>query len=323
MNKNIKIFTNYCLGPILFVVLTWSLYKQIVHQEDVLTRWNQIKSSWQHPIFLLVILLMFLNWGFETVKWQILMKPLQHFSFKEAYKAILAGCSITMLTPNRIGEYGGRILFVKNENKVQAISVTILGSIAQLAVTFLMGTLGIIYFKNIQYFEITNSIFNLITGNLILSISVFTSILLVLFYFNIQFLKRVIISLPFVKKLPSTIFSTLSYEKKVLLRVLLLSVSRYLIFILQYVLILRLMNVYIDFLPCVFLVSLFFMFMALAPTIGLIELPVRATAGWLLFGLMSNNFLGIQATVFCIWLINLVIPSLIGSVSMLRLKIFT
>ena len=322
MNKNIKIFTNYCLGPILFVVLTWSLYKQIVHQEDVLTRWNQIKSSWQHPIFLLVILLMFLNWGFETLKWQILMKPIQDFSFKEAYKAILAGCSITMLTPNRIGEYGGRILFVKNKNKVKAISVTILGSIAQLAVTFLLGTIGIIYFKNIQHFEITNSIFNLITGNLMLSISAFITILLVLFYFNIHILKRLILSVPFIKKLQASQFTSLRFEKKILLSVFILSFLRYFIFILQYVLMLRLMNVYIDFLPCVFLVSLFFMFMALAPTIGLIELPVRATAGWLLFGLMSNNFLGIQATVFCIWLINLVIPSLIGSVSMLRLKIF-
>ena len=60
---------------------------------------------------------------------------------------MLAGCSITMLTPNRIGEYGGRIMYVQEQHRLKAISLTILGSISQLTITMFMGTTGLAILK--------------------------------------------------------------------------------------------------------------------------------------------------------------------------------
>src|SRR4249920_1520493 len=96
LNKNIKLIINYLLGPLLFIVLSWSLYKQIIHQPDLALRWKQIKYSWADLRFWIVFALMFINWGIEAAKWKRLISPLERFSFFRSFKSVLAGCSITM-----------------------------------------------------------------------------------------------------------------------------------------------------------------------------------------------------------------------------------
>ena len=88
----------------------------------------------------------------------------------------------------------------------------------------------------------------------------------------------------------------------------------------QYVLMLQVMHVDIDNVLSAWLMTQFFLLMVIAPTIGFTELPVRATAGVAILSLFSSNILGIQAAFLAIWLINLVIPSLIGGVLILGVK---
>lgn len=69
------------------------------------------------------------------------------------------------------------------------------------------------------------------------------------------------------------------------------------------------------------LMSVFYLIMAIAPTIGFIELPVRAKASWELLKFYSVNELGVGAAALGIWLINLVIPAIAGSLLILSVKI--
>ncbi|MEO9004181.1 MAG: hypothetical protein ABI288_05570, partial [Ginsengibacter sp.] len=116
VNKNIKIIFKYILVPLLGLWLFYSLYKQIRAQPNLHQSIQLIKDApygtqaWR---FWLVILLAFFNWGFEARKWQVLLKPLQKMSFFRAYKSVLSGLALSLNTPNRMGEYGGRILYVK------------------------------------------------------------------------------------------------------------------------------------------------------------------------------------------------------------------
>jgi uncharacterized membrane protein YbhN (UPF0104 family) len=145
LSKQIKILINYFLGPLIFIVLSWSLYVQVKNQPDLDVRWQQIKAGWHGAEFWLVVALMLVNWGIEARKWQVLVQHVQHFSFFKSFKSVLSGCSITMLTPNRIGEYGGRILYVEEGNRIKAISLTIVGSMSQLLVTMIMGCAGLLF----------------------------------------------------------------------------------------------------------------------------------------------------------------------------------
>lgn len=323
MSKSIKIFLNYCLGPLLFILLSWSLYKQIIHQPDLPQRWAAIRHSWQSPLFWMVIFLMLLNWGLEARKWQLLISPLEKFSLLRAYKSVLAGCSVTMLTPNRIGEYGGRIVYVQEENRLRAIPLTMLGSMSQLFVTVLMGTAGLILFK--YYFESGEVLlFKLLpelAGNILLYISLLVSVLLILIYLRVGLVIRLLSDVRFLKRTVQYLQLVNDFSRKQLLRILFLSFLRYMVFILQYMLLLNLMEVQLPVIICFWLLTVFYLVMTMAPTIGFTELPVRAVASVELLGLYSNNILGIQAASLGIWLINLVLPAMLGSVLILGIKI--
>ena len=72
-------------------------------------------------------------------------KAIQQIYFFTAYKSVLSGVTLSLNTPNRMGEYGGRILYVKEGSRLKAISLSIAGSISQLIVTLVMGCGGLIY----------------------------------------------------------------------------------------------------------------------------------------------------------------------------------
>ena len=321
LNKSIKLTVNYFLGPLLFVILSYSLYKQIINQPDLALRWEQIKTSWQNPLFWLIFILMFINWGIESVKWKLLMKPLEKFTFYKSIKSVFAGCSITMLTPNRTGEFGGRILFVKPENRIKAISTTILGSISQLAITVFAGSIGICYLKYFSGFETKIEKLPWIFNDLFLFVNILLTFILFLLFFKIHFFIAMLSRLPFLKRRIRHIEIVDSFTSKELLRILMYSFLRYLVFILQFILMLHVTQVSIDFYISFWLLTVFYLVMVLLPTIGFTELPVRAAASVIVLGLFSNNILGIQVASFGIWLINLVIPAIIGSIFMLGIKI--
>src|SRR4029078_6440170 len=143
--KSIKIFINYFLGPILFLWLSYSIYQQVRRQPDLEGSWQQIKHSFQSPSVLnlvAVILLMIVNWGIEAFKWKLSVQKVQDVKYLTAFKAILSGTSFSVLAPNRVGEYLGRILYMDDGNRLKAISLTIAGSMSQLLVTLYIGTIG-------------------------------------------------------------------------------------------------------------------------------------------------------------------------------------
>jgi MFS family permease len=265
---------------------------------------------------------MFVNWGIEAWKWQIQLAPLEKISFIKAFKSVLAGCSITMLTPNRMGEFGGRILYVKEENRLRAITLTILGSISQFLITIVMGTVGLFILK---YYSGQNSeTFQLIPSflsNSILFTSLVLSIFTLLFYFRIGWLVHLMERIKFLSKPLKYVKLLEQFNGKQLLRILILSFFRYMIFILQYMLLIRVMGVETGWQLSFWLLTVFYLVMAMAPTIGFAELPVRATASVELFKLFSPNIVGIQAAALGIWLINLVLPAVIGSILILGVKI--
>ena len=112
-----------------------------------------------------------------------------------------------------------------------------------------------------------------------------------------------------------------SYTSKELLSVISLSLIRYSVFILQYLLMLKVMQVNIDVKLALLLLMFFYFIMALAPTIGFTELPIRATVSVLVLGIYSDNIFGIQVAAFAIWIINLVIPAIIGGLFISTIKI--
>src|ERR1044072_5406715 len=159
LNKNIKIFLNYFLGPLLFLWLSYSIYNQVKHQPDLETSWIKIKQSLQSSEIwdlAIVIFLMIINWSIEALKWKISIQNVQPMSFSRTFRAVLSGVSFSVSTPNRIGEYLGRILYMEEGNRLRVISLTIVSSMSQLIITLLAGSAGLFFIRK-----------NMETGNMI------------------------------------------------------------------------------------------------------------------------------------------------------------
>jgi uncharacterized membrane protein YbhN (UPF0104 family) len=320
LNRNIKIFINYFLGPLLFIWLSWSIYRQVTRQPDLGKAWNGIRDSFGTSLvwnLVITVLLMLVNWSIEAIKWRISIRAIQQVSFIKAFKAVLSGVSFSVTTPNRIGEYLGRVLYMDEGNRLKTISITIVGSISQLIITLLMGCIGwIILDSTIQSEQLVSPPWS----SVILWGTIIVTIILTLFYFRLSWLVKWFDRLPGTKRFVYLVNALEGFDATLLFKLLSLSGLRFIVFIIQYYLLFRLFGVDLSFGQALWTVSVSFLVMAVIPTITLIELVQRGKVVATLAGLYSANILGMNLATASIWLINLVLPAVAGSILILKMR---
>lgn len=312
----------------MFIGLSVSIYRNITHQKDWKQSFSQIKLSlfgdqgWKA---ILVILLMLANWSFEALKWRAVIRHIENISFFRAFKAILSGLSVSlaMNTPNGSGEYVGRILYIKEGNRIRAITLTFVASISQLIITMLLGTVGLFLIQD-HFYNVTKQIFvlSLPIVNIITYGSICITVALASVYFEISWLIRLLEKIPFVAKYSFFIQKLEDFTRPELLKILTISFMRYSVFVVQYLLLMQVFKVDIPWWSGCWLIAVMFLVLAVIPTIALAELGVRGKISIFLFGVFSTNTIGIVLTATSIWLINLVVPALAGSLFILGIKLF-
>jgi hypothetical protein len=107
-----------------------------------------------------------------------------------------------------------------------------------------------------------------------------------------------------------------------LTKVLFFSAVRYVLIVLQYVLLFEVFDVKLNFFDSAALVMVMFLVLTIIPSITLAELGLRGNISIQLFGMLSNNTLGIVATAAGIWIMNLIIPAIIGGFFLLGVRFF-
>lgn len=315
-----RFFINYILGPLLFVWLSWSIYRQISQQPGLSAAWQRIKASVDSPLIwngVAIVLLMWVNWSLEALKWKLSVKPVQVVSFNKALQAILSGVSFSVSTPNRIGEYLGRVLYMNEGNRLKTISITIVGSISQLIITLLAGLIGLVLLRQ----EILDrQLMSAIWMNVVVYgvLTVLTGLLL--FYFRLSWLIRWLDRIPGMKRFAYLVEALEDFHPAMLLRLLLLSLLRFGVFILQYWLCFQLFDVQLSGSQTLWTISVAFLVMAVIPTIAIAELAQRGKVVIAITGIYSANELGMTFATAGIWFINLIVPAIIGSLLILRMR---
>lgn len=258
---------------------------------------------------------MFLNWNIETLKWQKLVRKIQNIPYLKALKAVFAGITFGVLTPNRIGEIGGRIYFLDKGKRTYGVLATSIGSYAQFIVTIAMGILGFTLFL-LLYPELIHihSFFNRLTAILLFLLLG----ILVWSFYNIKRIKPVLLKLPYLKNKSGQI-EYLSYEStKSLSFIILLSALRYIVFFTQYYILLKLFEVDINLTQAIVSITLTYLFLTLIPTTTLVELGIRGSLAIFFIGIFSENTLGIVLASIFIWIVNIAIPAVLGSFFILK-----
>lgn len=312
----------------IIITAYWALYAQIFRKhklDDLLTSFD---APAQHPHFvwlaLLVLILMLVNWSLEAAKWRLLVLKVQNLSLLTSFKAVLAGITVSMFTPNRTGEFFGRIFLLEHKHRWEGVFITIVGSMSQLLVTLLIGTpMFYMFLRKYPSFQDEWIVSTMELGLIPITV---LGILILLMFLNIGILTRWanrLIKEEWVKlRRYLQVFGY--YGRKELLPVLGLSAMRYLVFSSQFLLLLWLFGIPLSTqaalvaLPSIFLITTVF------PSLTLAELGLRGTASAFVLDaiLLTNGSYGasILAAAGSLWLINLVIPALVGTLIISRMK---
>ena len=272
-----------------------------------------------YSLIFIVVLMMFINWMLESLKWKFMIRKIEAISFFTSFRAIFSGITVSSFTPNRIGEYGGRVFCLEKSDRIQAVFITILCSMAQLLTTIIFGSFAFFIlheqFLEDQYFIIEISRFSLLVLFVL-------NILFVLAYFNVAFLINFLWKFSFFNFLRQYINVISLFNFKDLLVTFLYSVFRYLVFSIQFLILLHVFNVDISLYDAILSIMLVFFFITLTPTITIAEIGVRGSMALLVFLKFSTNVIGILSSTFLLWIINLIIPAIIGSFFIFSLKFF-
>ena len=325
LNRKLRIFLNYAVGLVIFAWVSYMIYRSLLHQPHLGERWRDIRDSLVWPrsgLLLATIGLMLVNWGIEARKWQLLVRQVEPFSFRKAYFSVLTGVSISLNTPNRVGEYAGRVLYLQPANRLRGISLNMVTSVSQLIVTMVMGIAGLCYLLTVFTTDMLGShgltpfwMHVILYGGAIFCAGT------IILYFRLSWLVRILEGIPGMQRIKPYISVLDHYEWPLLARMLLLSAIRFVVFVTQYILMFRLLHVEVTWAQGFWAVSVLMLILALIPTIAIAELPIRLEASKAFLNLFSPNDLGIDAASFGIWIINLIIPALLGSLLILGIKI--
>ena len=269
-----------------------------------------------------VVIMMFLNWFLEALKWRFLILKIEKVSIKRSVRAIFSGITVSAFTPNRVGEYGGRVFCLEKADRIQAVLITVIGSMAQLVTTIVFGSIGILLLPNLMpEFDAILSQF-VFAYPIMLFMIVLLNVLLVSLFLNASVFSVVLSKFKFLKKYSkyNEVFSF--YNSQELLEVLIYSVARYLVFTAQFFILLQVFGVEISYINAMILIVTMLFVISVIPTIAITEIGVRGSVALFLFGLVSANAVGILSATFVMWVINLLFPALIGTIFIFSLKFF-
>ena len=259
-------------------------------------------------IIFLVILSNF-NWFFEILKWHFLVKTIKKISFRDALEQSLGGLTASLITPNRIGDYGAKAVYYAKQFRKRIVLLNLLGNIAQMTITTSFGVIGFIIFVNryqidINYYKLTKFVFILIL------ISLFA-------VFGIKH-KRFSVKgysinniIGYIKSIPIKTHSTNLF----------LSLIRYLIFSFQFYYLLTIFGIDVDYSKAMVLITSMYFLASIVPSISIFDIVIKGSVAVFLFGYVEVNELTILSIITIMWTLNFAIPSLFGSYFVLNFKL--
>jgi uncharacterized membrane protein YbhN (UPF0104 family) len=241
-NKQKKIIS--LTVKLLIIAISWAyliyiIYKDFKNLNFYLTFNIDILQT---SFFVSVIFLMPINWALESLKWKYLISEIEKVSFFKSFKAVWTGVAVGHFTPNRIGEFGGRIYFLQKDNRIFGSLLTLYGDFAQFIVSFSSGILALFFFvsitdiQNRDYFD--NNYF-------ILSFSIALTALVIYIFgdYLLRLSGKVFSKKSFFIKFLN--FPKIKFLNKIL--ILLIGIIRYIVFVIQFFLILKFFNQNISF----------------------------------------------------------------------------
>lgn len=291
----IKVATLILAGYVIYIrllknnALSWDTFLLTLHTSEILAL----------QTLLLLVTLTAINWLLEIKKWQLLAAKVGRLSFFEATKQALASQTTTLITPMRAGEYGVKALFVTPEKRKAILSLNLFGNLMQLAVTIILGIIGSLYLVErlwLQWFWWH-----------LLGIAML-SLLVVVFYILHKIEKR-------------AFFKTLVNIRPVFKwGIFLLAFARYLVFAHQFYILTLLFGMTLPYPITMAIITTTYLLSSMIPVLSFFDIVLKGGVALFLFGFFAVEALPILCITTLMWILNIVLPSVVGGGFLLTSK---
>ena len=316
------LFIRLAVTLLAIAYICWKIYEK---GDDFPRMFSQPWHAQNWVLLVISILLLIVNYGLEAQKWRLMVRPfypsLQLFP---ATIAVFAGMAAGVFTPNRVGEYAGRILFLKKGKRIEAIVATFVDRICQLTITLLGGLLAVLGIFLWLDQALLDKIF---TDPVAKTIFITLSICLSLFVMLITlFPKKLATIIPgrwnrntWVRKMR---FALQNLDLRLVGKVVALSGLRYAVFSSQYVLLMYAFYYQGNLLEAYAMVALVFLGKSVLPVMGVLELGVRESVALLVMTAFGVSELTALGSTLMLYLINILLPTILGVIAMQRIKVY-
>lgn len=279
---------------------------------------EEIISAFGTARIFLIILALFLlipNIYLQFFKWRYLVRMLKpSVANREILQSLFAGFTFGFITPGRLGEFG-RAFFIKDCSWVKLLGVSAIDKLFSLSIVVFWGAIGLIFFIGRQLYFYT-----------LIPMIVFIIIALLVIYYILlhpsvikSFLYSINIILPFREKIKLLMSSLDNFHKPQAFRLLFLNFGFFCVFLIQFCLLTSAFEP-TNFLKIFLALSAVMLVKSMLP-ISIGDLGIRESAAVFFLGKIGLA----ESTAFnasiLLFLINLVIPSIIGLVLVLKYRL--
>jgi hypothetical protein len=282
---------------LLFKVIVFSVLVYILYSRLNKLDWsqNQLHHFKLLP-FIVCFLFVPLNWYFEWIKWELLVKSINEERNPNKLTAFASGVVSSFLTPAFSGNFLGRIVYFESNKRWKLTVYSLVSNFSQFAVSMVFGAIaGVFLLQNDSTYFGENS-------SWILILTAVGS--LMIYFFGETFaapikIQRIQSMVLLVKKGPSRI------------KIIGVSLLRYLVFVLQFSLALSAFGVHFEWIHILW-IALVYMAVTLTPSLLFGKIVMRESIAVSILSLAGIAAFPVLLASLTTWLFNLLIPTFIA-----------
>lgn len=307
--KTISFIIKLLIGVISFWII-YNRLSQIPQLKEQCIFW--FSEPKMYLILILVLLLMPLNWGIESYKWKSITKQIESVSYATALKSVFSGICVGNIAPGRAMEFLAKIMFFKPDNRPSITVLHFINGMFQMLITVTAGLIAITYKLN-QNNQSSSFIYGVLGFGVCMILFFCWAIL------NVSFIQQKLKFIKWFKKMDDA--KHIQFTKALILKLITFSIVRYLVFTTQFYLIYNALSPQNNLMDVFMSIAAYFMLTSLIPMISVIEPAIRAAIALFVFNNSGDNTVIVVLASTFVWIINVIVPSVIGYVIILKEKI--
>lgn len=279
--------------------LTFTEFINLISQSHIIT----LKNS------AILLGLSFLNWVFESLKWKSLIEPVSKITLSDSIEQSLGALTASLFTPNRIGEYGAKAIYYSTHLRKRVLLITLISNVLQMFATLCLGIIGLLFYLSKYHAGVFNT-----------NLLIFTLIALLFLVIGIITVYKVNFKIKGFSLFKLKHFMS-NYPKHKFVYGLIYSFARYALFSFQFYVLLTLFQINISYFNAMVVISSMYLLASLIPSVVMFDFVVKGGIAVYLFSFLGINNLSILSITISMWLLNFVLPSILGSYYVLSFKL--